>query len=281
MKKILVIFAVVCLSVFPLCSCSLFENILKPGPEPTATPDPSAENVIAAISGSIDLDSLSYQELSALYDDFLKNDSLNAGAEYDLIYSDVEIKPNDPTAEIDFESSENTKTAVVSDEPWVDKTFEALDPTANMSPEDKAGYEAMIRELDNFDAAEFQAEIDEMLKGTEGFEDYEPVEPDDSQLLNEWPDNEITRQIPKPSFENPIIVESDDGLTVMQMGSSAEEAQAYARQLKDAGFTRDVNENTQEFAGISIYTFVAQNAKGLSVSLTFASGTTTVSISKK
>ena len=49
------------------------------------------------------------------------------------------------------------QTATYSDKEWEDKTFEALDPTANMSPDDKAGYEAAMKELDDFDAEELFA----------------------------------------------------------------------------------------------------------------------------
>ena len=68
--------------------------------------------------------------------------------------------------------------------------------------------------------------------------------------------------------------------TVMQTGSAVVEAKAYASQLKNAGFDKGIYEDTNEIAGYSIYTFTAENQNGLSVSLTFASGTTTVSFNK-
>ena len=269
-----------------LCSCSLFQNGIEAPAESTdsSSADPSQEQLISVMNGNVDLDALSLDELLKLYDEFLKggNDALNDGVENDLLYRDIDIKPNDPSAEIGFEYPTDVQTATYSDKEWEDKTFEALDPTVNMSPEDKAGYEAAMKELENFDAEDFQKGIDEMIKGLEGFGDYDPGESseDDPQIVSEWPDNEITRQVPKPPFENPMIVADDESVTVMRMGSSVDEAKAYAKQLKDAGFTKDVYEETNSVAGYDIYTFTAENANGLSVSLTFTSGTTTVNISK-
>ncbi len=264
-----------------LCSCSLFHT----DPTDSSSPDAEQDRLISVLNGNVDLDSLSLDELLKLYDEFLKgdNDALNDGAENDLFYRDVEIQPNSASAEIGFEYPAGAQTAVYSGDAWEDKTFEALDPSANMSPEDRAAYAAAIKELEDFDAEELQRGIDELLKGMEGFEDYDP----DSQgtgdgpgILDEWPDNDITRQVPKPPFEDPMIIADDSSITVMRTGSTAEEAKSYANQLKNAGFDVDVYENTNEVAGYSIYTFTAENHNGLSVSLTFVSGTTTVNISK-
>ena len=131
-----------------------------------------------------------------------------------------------------------------------------------------------------------------MLKGIEGFEDYDPDDPeagedpdsqgtnDDPAILIEWPDNEITRQVPKPAVKAPTIVADSDSVTLMSSSSTFSEAKTYANQLKTAGFTKDIYEDTNSVAGYEIYTFTAENQNGLSVSLTFAAGTVTVSISK-
>ena len=77
-----------------------------------------------------------------------------------------------------------------------------------------------------------------------------------------------------------MIVADNNSITVMQTGSAVVEAKAYASQLKNVGFDKGIYEDTNEIAGYSIYTFTAENQNGLSVSLTFASGTTTVSFNK-
>ena len=285
MKRFFVIGIILLLTLSVLCSCSLFHI----GDDTSTQSDDTSseiaqEKLISLINGNINLDELSLDELLKLYDDFLEGgDALNDGAENDLLYRNVEIKPNDASAEIGFEYPTYAQVASYSDKEWEDKTVETLDPTVNMSPEEKAEYEAAIKGLEDFDADEFQKSIDEMLKGIEGFEDYNPDNQetgDNPSILNEWPDNDITKQVPKPPFANPMIVADDDSITVMQISSNLEEAKSYAKQLKNSGFDIDVSENTNEVAGYSIYTFTAVNHKGLSVSLTFASGTTTVNFSK-
>ena len=275
--KLIRLFAVfIAISVL-LCSCSIIDAIKKIFSGSAGTDDNEIMQSFA--SGNVDLDSMSLDELLKLYDEFLEdgNEAFNDGAEYDLFYRDIDLKAVDAFSEIGFDSLENAQRATFSDDAWIDKTFEALDPTENMSPEDKAEYDSMIKSLDSFDVNEFQSEIDEMLKGIDGFEDYDPGE---YAVSDEGPDNEITRQVPKPPFENPMIIVNDDSITVMQTGATAEEAVSYAQQLKNAGFTEDVVENTQNIAGYSIYTFTAENGNGLSVSLTCASGTLSVNISK-
>ena len=141
-RAIIVIFAV--LLVCLLCSCRLFSNRSGVSADTTdsLSADQAQEQLISALNGNVDLDALSLDELLKLYDEFLKdgNDALNDGAENVILYRNVEIKPNDASAEIEFEYPTDVQTATYSDKEWEDKTFETLDPTANMSREEKAGY---------------------------------------------------------------------------------------------------------------------------------------------
>ncbi len=294
MKKTVIIFTIISIALLLLCSCSLFgsdsedDRSAASYPADTTSVSPETEELLNAVTGGADLDSLSLDELLELYDRFLEgeNDVMNDGAEYDLYYREVETVSG-ADAEIGYDLPENTQTAVYSDKEWENKTYEALDITAGMSPAEKAGYEAAMKELEDFDAAEFQTGIDGMIEGLEGFEDYDPDDhgeyessEDDPVLLNEWPDNEITRQVPVPAFASPTIVADNDSIVVMSSSSTFSEAKTYANQLKTAGFTKDIYEDTNSVAGYDIYTFTAENQNGLSVSLTFAAGTVTVSISK-
>ena len=115
MKKLFLILTVAALA-FALCSCSFINNITNIiNGKTEETPDPSEatpealseeqEQLLSAVTGELDLDSLTLDELLKLYDVFLEgeNDAVNDGAEYDLLYGDVEIKANDPTAEAGFE----------------------------------------------------------------------------------------------------------------------------------------------------------------------------------
>ncbi|MBQ1848337.1 MAG: hypothetical protein II135_10045 [Clostridia bacterium] len=283
MKKA-IFFVCAALTLALLFSCSLFNNITNIIPSHT-TPD-TTEDAGQPVddyypSLGVDLDALSFDELSALYDKFLQSGGSAAdGAGYDLYYKDVDISAG-ANENIGAEAQKNAQTAKLSDEPWIDKDYETLDITANMSNEEKAAYEAAMGELEDFDASGFQKEIDEMLKGMEGFEDYDPPEEyTEEALQNEWPDNALSRQVPKPPFSDPLITSDTDSITVLKNGGDLNEVKSYIDQLKKAGFDKDVYEKDNSVAGVSIYTFNANNGKGVTVSVTFAAGTATVNITK-
>ena len=288
----LIILTLVCAAVITaaaLTACSKFKKPAAPAGEEDAYPLTEAEaTVLSAAAGNFDLDSLSPEELNELYDKFLESGetySINMGAEYDLFYKDVKATGSGAEAEVDFTYSANAQTAVYSDEKWVDKDFEALDVTANMSPEDRAKYEAALAELENFDAAEFQNGIDEMLTSMDEFADYDPSEyqhgdPGDPSIVKEWPDNDITRGLPKPGFKDPTIIADASSVTLVSMSSDVSEVKAYAAKLKAAGFTINADEQDNEFSGVSIYSFTASHSDGRSVSLSFAAGNATLSITK-
>ncbi len=288
MKKILlgVLAAVLVLST--LCSCSLF-NFGKPEEE-----DPEVEKIVAAVTGELDLDSLSLDELKELYKDYLKNenDALNDGADFDLLYKDVVFKAKDLSAEASFDYAKGATVAVYSDEEWVTgKDFEALDPTVDMTDAEKAEYDSMMKGADGFDAAALQKEITEMLAelGVEDVNSSEPAEsePETSEpessvpvITDEWPDNAVTKGVPKPSFKDASVVATDDVVSVLASGVSVSEVKSYAAKLKSAGFTNDVSEDEQEYGGQVFYSFSAQNGKGLSASIAYAAGEVSVSIVK-
>lgn len=248
---------------------------------------PEEEEVQAVLTGKTDLDALSLEELLAYVDALQEEDgeALGQGAAYDLYYGGQNLSGFSADAEVGFEVSPGAKTVVVSDAPWKDGTYETMDITAGMSASEKAEYEAMMQELENFDAEAFQSEMDEMLQGMQGFEDYEPEErdddPDTPDLLYEWPDNEFTRQVPMPTFTDVMVTSSEDGVTLIKMSASVEEIKAYAAKAKAQGFTIDANETDQEvMPGYRIYTYTAENAAGYFLNVSFAAGTATISISK-
>ncbi|MBR4768863.1 MAG: hypothetical protein IK088_07795 [Lachnospiraceae bacterium] len=282
----------VCALAFSSCSsCSLFDKIKDQlesisenlGGDDAETFSPEEKKVEEVLTGKADLDAMSRKELLAYIDALQNEDSeaLNQGAEYDLFYGRADASDGfDADAELSFDYPADAKAVVITDDPWEDKDFEAVDVTANMSPEDKAEYDAMMQELENFDADAYQKEIDEMLQEMQGFEDYEPdsdedEDPDAPSMLEKWPDSALGRQVPTPPFTDAIITESDDSITLLKMGATIEEVKDYVSKLKAAGFTIDMTDNEQTVAGFSIYTFMAENAAGYYAKLTFSAGTAT------
>ena len=275
------------------CSCNVLQGIkdqlsdLTGSEDETLSPDEAlVENVL---SGQTDLDAMSLDELLAYVDALQdeENAALHQDAASDLLYGRADTSDGfNADAEVNFDYPADAKVAVITDTPWVDKDFEAVDISANMSPEEKAEYDAMMQELDNFDADAFQQEIDGMLTGMDGFEDYdpyagqdEPGDPDMPEIGDEWPDNELSRQVPKPSFDGVQFITSSDQLSFTGT-VSLEDVKSYVAELKARGFTDSVNEQDQTIAGVTIYNYSAMNAAGYVVNVSFAAGVVSFSIVK-
>ena len=99
-------------------------------------------------------------------------------------------------------------------------------------------------------------------------------------LGGDWPDNEYTRQVPKPDFKILASLPGDDDFSVTFTGVTAEQAREYAEKLKSAGFDRDVELTDREVMGIAIYSFEAESESGYSVKLSCSAGVTGLVISK-
>lgn len=101
-----------------------------------------------------------------------------------------------------------------------------------------------------------------------------------AQFGGEWPENEFTKLVPKPNFDV-MGASSDDGsFTVAFSGVEIEQVKAYADKVKAKGFTIDATEENQNVYGVSIYTYTAYNSDGYCVEITFANGTSGITISK-
>ena len=101
-----------------------------------------------------------------------------------------------------------------------------------------------------------------------------------AQFGGEWPENEFTKLVPKPNFDV-MGASSDDGsFTVAFSGVEIEQVKAYADKVKAKGFTIDATEESQNVYGVSIYTYTAYNSDGYCVEITFANGTSGITISK-
>jgi len=104
------------------------------------------------------------------------------------------------------------------------------------------------------------------MKGSDGTE---------VQLGGNWPDNEYTRQLPKPDMEIFVSVVEEDGFSVVFMNATTAQLKAYAETLKSHGFNIDVE--VQEMFG---YTFSASNSAGYEVSLYDMSGMNGLTMTK-
>ncbi|MBQ9750950.1 MAG: hypothetical protein IJV87_10300 [Clostridia bacterium] len=102
----------------------------------------------------------------------------------------------------------------------------------------------------------------------------------EGQIGGNWPDNEYTKLVPKPSFELYAAVIEDETFSVMFTNATIEQIKAYAEQVKAAGFNLNEEVTDENVMGMVIYSFAAENADGYSVEVFSASGTTGLRISK-
>ena len=102
----------------------------------------------------------------------------------------------------------------------------------------------------------------------------------EGQIGGNWPDNEYTKLVPKPSFELYAAVIEGETFSVMFTNATIEQIKAYAEQVKAAGFNLNEELTDENVMGMVIYSFAAENADGYSIEVFSASGTTGLRISK-
>lgn len=102
----------------------------------------------------------------------------------------------------------------------------------------------------------------------------------EGQIGGNWPDNEYTKLVPKPSFELYAAVIEDETFSVMFTNATIEQIKAYAEQVKAAGFNLNEELTDENVMGMVIYSFAAENADGYSVEIFSASGSSGMRIDK-
>lgn len=107
---------------------------------------------------------------------------------------------------------------------------------------------------------------------------YQDPEGGEAQIGGDWPDNEYTKLVPKPSFSLTGASSDDMSFSVVFSDASIEQMREYAEQVKAAGFNQNTTTEDQEVMGMVIYSFSASNADGYTVEIFSASGTSGMSI---
>ena len=97
---------------------------------------------------------------------------------------------------------------------------------------------------------------------------------------SEWPDNEYTKQVPKPDFKFYGVTEEENSFSTLFTSVSVDDIKAYAERLRSIGFTIDEEVEDQNTLGITIYQFSAKNEAGYTVSLVYAAGSSSMTIEK-
>lgn len=101
-----------------------------------------------------------------------------------------------------------------------------------------------------------------------------------AQLGGKWPDNEYTKQIPKPDMELFAVSTDDYGFSATFLSATLDQARDYAAELKAAGFTKNATTEDYSAMGMEMYVFTATNGAGYTAEVTFVSGAASLTISK-
>jgi predicted lactoylglutathione lyase len=71
-----------------------------------------------------------------------------------------------------------------------------------------------------------------------------------------------------------------DSFSVTFTSATTQQIKDYAAKVKAAGFNINEEIEDQEVMGMVIYSFIAENADGYTATITFANGTSSLTISK-
>jgi len=95
----------------------------------------------------------------------------------------------------------------------------------------------------------------------------------------EWPENEFTKQVPRPKFEVSIGTLTEEGYSALS-GALIADLKDYVEDLKRAGFNKDAETTDTSAMGFTVYDYQAHNGKGYYVEIGNAMGMSTISITK-
>ena len=94
-----------------------------------------------------------------------------------------------------------------------------------------------------------------------------------------WPENEYTKQVPKPKFEVGLGTVTEEGYIVL-CGATIPELRDYVKDLQRAGFNKNSDTTDESAFGVTVYAYSANNSNGYRVEIGNAMGMSTISISK-
>ncbi len=100
------------------------------------------------------------------------------------------------------------------------------------------------------------------------------------QVGGNWPDNEFTKLLPKPTLEIVTTANNGDEFSVVFQNGTMDDMKEYAAQAATAGF--NVNANTEDYSaqGMDIFSYSAVNADGYSISVSYSMGVSAVIVTK-
>ena len=105
---------------------------------------------------------------------------------------------------------------------------------------------------------------------------------EEGQLGGEWPDNEYTKQLPKPSFGifAAMVDDAEGTFGVTFADGDLDGIKAYVETVKASGFTINAETSGDSVAGLNMYSFMAENEAGYTVEILHTQGMSALHITK-
>ena len=120
----------------------------------------------------------------------------------------------------------------------------------------------------------------EVVQKPDGTWVFKDAEGGEGQIGGNWPDNEFTKQLPKPDFELTAANATADEFSAAFTSATIEQIKAYVEQVKAKGFTVNAETEDQELMGMAVYSYTADNADGYHVEIFSAAGASGVTVTK-
>ena len=90
-------------------------------------------------------------------------------------------------------------------------------------------------------------------------------------FTSQWPDNEFTRQVPKPDYDVTYGGVTDTEFVALGGNATVKDLRDYAKKLQRAGFTKNADTTDESAFGITTYSYKADNGKGWQVEISYVS----------
>lgn len=115
----------------------------------------------------------------------------------------------------------------------------------------------------------------------DGSLEIEASEGEIEQLDGNWPENEFTKQVPKPELQPTAANIQEKSFSVAFVDAKVEDIRDYVEELKEAGFTVDATNKDVEVFGVVAYAYTASDGAGYKVEVTYAQDMCGLTITKE
>lgn len=110
----------------------------------------------------------------------------------------------------------------------------------------------------------------EVTQKEDGSWNVEATEGEIEELDGNWPENNFTKQVPKPDFQPTAANTQEKSFSVAFVDAKVEDIRNYVEELKNVGFTVNVENKDVEVFGVVAYSYKASNEAGYRVEVTYA-----------